>query len=259
MIVLKAFCIVAKLKLGGTATHSHTSSSENGCSHGRPASLVSSRSSWQRALDVGVAFFYKCFAASHRVPSLPSHGALSRHTRRESCMLGPPLGDNRRSWCSEGSSPTIGWVTVRVEQPSTGLRAIMQHVHAPLRMVGSRNGRGPFLKLDCVATHGTSAQTRVGARQDFIRSVLRDSRDDLEVLDLRSTQSTTNTGACPTNMEQQRHRVLLSANATELTKIFQVFVKTLQGKSIAINNVTGLTSVEDLKFNVKEKTEMRGV
>jgi hypothetical protein len=193
------------------------------------------------------------------VLSSGSLGALSIHTRRESRMLWPLLGDNRRSWRSEDSSPTIGWVTVRVEQPSTRLRAILQHVHAPLRMVGSKHGRGPFLKLECVATHGTSAQTRVGARQDFIRSVLRDSRDDLKVLDLRSTQSTTNTGACPTNMELQRHRVLLSANATELTKIFQVFVKNLQGKSIAINNVTGLTSVEDLKFNVQEKTQMRGV
>jgi hypothetical protein len=44
-----------------------------------------------------------------------------------------------------------------------------------------------------------------------------------------------------------------------LTKIFQVFVKTLQGKSITINNLTGLTSVEDLKLKVKEKSEMRGV
>jgi hypothetical protein len=51
----------------------------------------------------------------------------------------------------------------------------------------------------------------------------------------------------------------LAANATELTKIFQVFVKNLQGKSITVNNVTGLTSVEDLKLKVKEKTEMRGV
>jgi hypothetical protein len=59
-------------------------------------------------------------------------------------------------------------------------------------------------------------------------------------------------------MEQERHRVL-AANATELTKIFQVFVKNLQGKSIAINNVTGLTSVEDLKLKVKEKTEIPGV
>jgi hypothetical protein len=63
---------------------------------------------------------------------------------------------------------------------------------------------------------------------------------------------------CQTNTAQQRHR-LLAANATELTKIFQVFVKTLQGKSITVNNVTGLTSVEDLKLKVKEKTEMRGV
>jgi hypothetical protein len=44
-----------------------------------------------------------------------------------------------------------------------------------------------------------------------------------------------------------------------LTKIFQVFVRNLEGKSIAINNLTGLTSVEDLKLKLKEKTEMRGV
>jgi hypothetical protein len=36
-------------------------------------------------------------------------------------------------------------------------------------------------------------------------------------------------------------------------------VKTLEGRSITINNVTGLTSVEDLKLKVKEKTGMRGV
>jgi hypothetical protein len=39
----------------------------------------------------------------------------------------------------------------------------------------------------------------------------------------------------------------------------QVFVKTFEGKSITINNVTGQTSVEDLKLKVKEKTGMRGV
>jgi hypothetical protein len=195
------------------------------------------------------------------VLSSASLGALSSHTRRESCMLWPLLvGDNRRSWRSEDSSPTIGWVTVRVEQPSTRLRAILQRVHAPLRMVGSKHGRGPFLKLECVASHGTLAEALVGAHRDFIRPVLGDSCGDLKVVDraLRSTQSTTNIGACPTKMEQQRHRVL-AANATELTKIFQVFVKNLQGKSITVNNVTGLIPVEDLKFNVQEKTEMRGV
>jgi hypothetical protein len=36
-------------------------------------------------------------------------------------------------------------------------------------------------------------------------------------------------------------------------------VRILQGKSITINDLTGLTSVEDLKLKVKEKTEMRGV
>jgi hypothetical protein len=70
--------------------------------------------------------------------------------------------------------------------------------------------------------------------------------------------STTNMGGCQTNMKRPRHRGL-AANATELTKIFQVFVKNLRGKSIAINNVTGLTSVKNLKLNVQEKTEMRGV
>jgi hypothetical protein len=63
------------------------------------------------------------------VPSSPSPGALPSHTRRELRMLWPLLGDNHRSWRSEDSSPTIGWVTVRVEQPSTGLRAIQQHDH----------------------------------------------------------------------------------------------------------------------------------
>ena len=102
-----------------------------------------------------------------------------------------------------------------------------------------------------------STNTRRGT-QNSIRSVLRDSRDDLKVVDLRSSQSTTNIGACLTNIEQKRHP-LLAANATELSNIFQVFVKTLQGKSITINSVTGQTSVEDLKFKVKEKTEMPGV
>jgi hypothetical protein len=158
-----------------------------------------------------------------------------------------------------GISGTIARVvTVQVEQPSTGLRAIMQHVHSQLRMVGSKHGRGPLLKLECVATLWALPQTLVSAHRDFARSVLKDSREDPTVVDLRSTQSTTNTGACPTNMEQQRHRGP-AANATELTKIFQVFVKNLQGKSITINNVTGLTSVEDLKLKVKEKTEMPGV
>ena len=133
----------------------------------------------------------------------------------------------------------------------------MQHVHAQT-LVGSKHGREPCLKLECVATHRTLAQALVSAPRDFIRSVLRDSRDDLKVVDLRSTLSTTNMGECQTNTAQQRHRAL-AANATELTKIFQVFVKNLQGKSITINNVTGLTSVKDLKLNVKEKTEMRGV
>ena len=62
--------------------------------------------------------------------------------------------------------------------------------------------------------------------------------------------------AFTTNLEQRRHRVF-AAKATELNKIFQVFVKNHQGKSITINNVTSLTSVEDLKLKVQEKTEMR--
>ena len=103
------------------------------------------------------------------------------------------VGDIRRSWRSEDSSPTTGWVTVRVEQPSTGLRAIMQHVHSQLRMVGSKHGRGPLLKLECVATHWALPQTLVSAHRDFARSVLKDSREDPTVVDLRSTQSTTNT------------------------------------------------------------------
>jgi hypothetical protein len=68
----------------------------------------------------------------------------------------------------------------------------------------------------------------------------------------------TNMGECPTNMAEQRHRVL-AANAAELTKVFQVFVRNMQGKSITINSVTGLTSVKDLKLKVTKKTEMRGV
>ena len=107
------------------------------------------------------------------VPSSASLGALVSHTHRASRMLGPLLGDNRRSQRSEDSSPTTGWVTVRVEQPSTGLRAITQHDHAPLRTGGSKHEGGPLLKLECVATQRTfSAQARVGAHQDFIRSVL---------------------------------------------------------------------------------------
>ena len=71
------------------------------------------------------------------VPSSASLGALSGHTRRVLRMLRPLLvGDNSRSWRSEDSSPTIGWVTVRVEQPSIGLRAIIEHVH-----VANANGR----------------------------------------------------------------------------------------------------------------------
>jgi hypothetical protein len=186
-----------------------------------------------------------------------SLGALSSCTRRESRLLWPLLvGDNRRSWRSEDSWPTIGWVTVRVEHPSIGLRAIIEHMHAQLRMVGSKHGREPCLKLDFVATHGNSAQALVGAHRVCIGSDSCDYRFPDQAL--RSTLRTTHMRECQTNTAQQRHRVL-AANATELTKVVQVFVKNLQGKSITINNVTGLTSVEDLKLKVKEKTEMRGV
>ncbi len=42
------------------------------------------------------------------VLSSPSPGALSSHTRRESRMLWPLLGDNRRSRRSEDSFPATG-------------------------------------------------------------------------------------------------------------------------------------------------------
>ena len=176
----------------------------------------------------------------------------------ENHMLGRLLvGDNRRSWRSNAVWPTTDWVPVRVEQPSIGLRATMKHVHAQT-LVGSKHGREPCLKVGCIAACGNSAQTLVGAPRNFIGSDTRVLIFPDQALCSSVTLSTTNLGECPTKMEQQRHRVL-AANATELTKIFQVFVKNLQGKSITVNNVTGLTSVEDLKFNVKEKTEMRGV
>jgi hypothetical protein len=176
----------------------------------------------------------------------------------ENHMLWPLLvGDNRRSWRSEDSSPTTGWVKVRVEQPSIGLGAILKHMHAQT-LVGSKHGREPYLKLGCTAACGNSAQILVGATRNFIGSDTRVLIFPDQALCSTVTLSMTNMGQCQTNIEQERHR-LLAANATELTKIFQVFVKNLQGKSITINNVTGLTSVEDLKLNVKEKTEMRGV
>ena len=177
----------------------------------------------------------------------------------ENHMLWPLLvGDNRRSRRSNVVWPTTGWVPVRVEQPSIGLRAIMKHVHAQLRMVGSKHGREPCLKLDCIAACGNSAQTLVGAPRNFIGSDTRVLIFPNQALCSSVTLSTTNMGECQTNMAQQRHRVL-AANATELTKVVQVFVKNMQGKSIMINNVTRLTSVEDFKFKVKEKTGMRGV
>jgi hypothetical protein len=133
----------------------------------------------------------------------------------------------------------------------------MKHVHAQT-LVGSKHGREPCLRVGCLAACGDSAQTLVGATRNFIGSDTRVLIFPNQALCSSVTLSTTNMGECQTNMEQQRHRGL-AANATEMTKIFQVFVKTLQGKSITVNSVTGLTFVEDLKFNVKEKTEMRGV
>jgi hypothetical protein len=61
-------------------------------------------------------------------------------------------------------------------------------------------------------------------------------------------------------LEQQRPPFkLLAVKVANSTKILQVFVKTYEGKSMTINNVTGRTSVEDLKLKVKEKAGMRGV
>jgi hypothetical protein len=183
------------------------------------------------------------------VLSLISLGAVPRHTRRESRVLWPLLEFyKRRSWRSHGSWPTAGWATVRVEQPSIGLRAIMPHVHAQLPMVDFKHRREMRLRLGHVLCHVVIYLNSKPLIGGFVRSTLRDSSD-----------ASTPDRALGSNSEQRRHRVLLAAKATELTKILQVFVKTFEGRSIPINNVTGLTSVEDLKLKVKEKTGMRGV
>ena len=119
-------------------------------------------------------------------------------------------------------------------------------------MVDIKHRREMRLKLGhvlChVVIHETAAKPLIGAHRDFIRSALRDSSD-----------ASTPDRALGSTSEQRRPRVLLAAKATESTKVLQVFVKTFEGKSITIKNVTGQTSVEDLKLKVKEKTGMRGV
>jgi hypothetical protein len=134
----------------------------------------------------------------------------------------------------------------------------VQPDHAQPRMVGSKHGREPCLQLGCTAACGNSAHYLVGATRTFIGSDTRVLIFPDQALCSTVTLSTTNMGKCQTNTAQQRHRVL-AANATEVTKVCQVFVKNMQGKSITINNVTHLTSVEDFKFKVTQKTEMRGV
>ena len=128
----------------------------------------------------------------------------------------------------------------------------MPHVHVQLPMVDFKHRREMRLKLGhvlChVVIHETAAKPRTGAHRGFIRSALRDSSD-----------ASTPDRALGSTSEQRRHRVLLAAKATESTKVLQVFVKTFEGKSITISNVTGQTSVEDLKLKVTQKTGMRGV
>ncbi len=129
----------------------------------------------------------------------------------------------------------------------------MPHVHVQLPMVDFKHRREMRLKLGrvlChVVIHETAAKPGTGAQRGFIRSALRDSSD----------ASTPDWALGSSTSEQPRHRVLLAAKATESTTVLQVFVKTFEGRSITINNVTGQTSVEDLKLKVKEKTGMRGV
>jgi hypothetical protein len=101
-------------------------------------------------------------------------------------------------------------------------------------------------KLEREATHVNSEPTWVGAHGVSIRATLIGSNGyPLQAL-------------CDTLEQRPRVRVV---KARELTKVFQVFVRNLEGKSIAINNLTGLTSVEDLKLKLKlkEKTVMRSV
>jgi hypothetical protein len=128
----------------------------------------------------------------------------------------------------------------------------MPHVHVQVPMVDFKHRREMRLRLGhvlChVVIHETAAKPGTGAQRGFIRSALRGS-----------SNASTPDRALGSTSEQRRHRVLLAAKATESTKILQVFVKTFEGRSITINNLTGQTSVEDLKLKVKEKTEMRGV
>jgi hypothetical protein len=197
---------------------------------------------------------YCVFKWSHRslfVLFLLNLGAVPHHTRRESRTLWPLLVfDKSRSWRSNGIWPTAGWVTVRVEQPSIGHRAIMQHVHAQLPMVDFKHRREMHLRLERVlrhvAIHETAAKPLIRTHRDFMRSALRDSNDDPPP-----------DRALGSTLEQKRPPV--AVKVTKSTQIVQVFVKTFEGKSITINNVTGRTSVEDLKLKVKEKAGMRGV
>jgi hypothetical protein len=128
----------------------------------------------------------------------------------------------------------------------------MPHVQVQLPMVDFKHRREMRLRrghvLCHVVIHQTAAKPVTGAHRGFIRSAVRDSSD-----------ASTPDRALGSASEQRRHRVLLAAKATESTKVLQVFVKTFEGRSITIDNVTGQTSVEDLKLKVKEKTEMRGV
>ena len=201
---------------------------------------------------------YRVFKWSHFrlfVLSLLSLGAVPRHHLRDSCVLWPLLVfDKRRSWRSNDLWPTVGRVTVRVEQPSIGLRAIIKHVHAQLPMLDLKHRREILeilLRLEHVlchlAIHETAAKPRIGAHRDFIRSALSDSSDNPSP-----------DWALGSTSEQQRPP-LLAVNVTKSTKILQVFVKTFAGKSITINNVTGRTLIEDLKLKIKEKAGMRGV
>ena len=186
------------------------------------------------------------------VLSLLSLGAVPRHTLRESRVLWPLLVfDKRRSRRSNDLWATVGRVTVRVEQPSIGLRAIMQHVNAQLPMVNFKHRREMRFRLEHVLCHAAilvnSAKPVIRTQRDFICSARRDWSND----------SHPDRALCSTS--ERQHPSVLAVKVTKLTKILQVFVNTFEGKSITINNVTGQTSVEDLKLKVKEKTRMRGV
>jgi hypothetical protein len=198
---------------------------------------------------------YRVFKWSHVslfVLSLLSLGAVPRRSLRESHVLWPLLVfDKRRSWRSNDLWPTVGRVPVRVEQPSIGLRAIMQHVHAQLRMLDLKHRREILLRLEHVLFHVAilvnSAKAVFQTQRDFISSARRDWSDDSHP-----------DRALGCTSEQQRPPVL-AVKVAKSTKILQVFVRTFEGKSITIDNVMGRTSVEDLKLKVKEKAGMRGV